>query len=216
MQSRSLIKLLCLTILAAISVMAASASAAQAKYLLLLNGKSVPMLLLGTESLSSYIKAENGLKIQCTGGEGILHLTLFESATQLISSTESTFKGCVWVGSEKTCTINDGGVGLINATGTGKVVMPAAETYIATVESPEFATIFTEGVFCTLPEEEIISGSFHSLIENASASTKTKSGKRLVLNGKLGNSKITEMVGELHFNDMNDPNANWAVHLVEL
>lgn len=210
------LKLLGLTMLAAVSVMAVSASAAQAKYLLLLNGASVNLLNLDLEGLAGYMLAENGLKIACSGGNGLAHVQVLNGGLSVSGTANATFEGCKWVGAEKTCTINDEGAGLVHAGGSGELVMPDASTYIVTAESAEFATIYTEGVFCTIPEEEVVSGKGHLLVLDALKDEKVKLGHLLALDLKLGNSKVKELVGEVHISDEDNPNATIAVHLVNL
>jgi hypothetical protein len=225
MHKRHLIKLVGLTVLAAISVMAVSATAAQAKYTLLLNGKHVAELHLLLKNLPGELKAENGLKIKCSAGEGLAIAKLVEEGKKVTGSAEGTFKGCVWVGSESTCTINDGGAGQIKAKGTGEVVM-TGEQFRVTATSTEFATVFTEGIFCTIPEEEVVSGTADVIIEGEEGATMTEKltlPKGKVLTGhlenlslKLGNSKVTELKGDVHISDFLDPTATIGIHLCGL
>ncbi len=218
MHKRHLTKLLGLTVLAAISVMAVSATAAQAKWLLLLNGAAVEELHLGIAGLEGKLTAKNGLKIKCTSGEGLAIVKKVEGGLKVTGEASGTFKGCVWVGSEKTCTINDGGVGFIKAAGTGEALMEGAETnkVIANAESASFSVIKTEGAFCTVPAEEIVSGSAHVLIENALEDTKIKLGKILQLKLFLGKSEVTELSQEVHISDFLNPEATIGIHLCNL
>ncbi len=216
MHKRHLIKLLGLTVLAAIGVMAVSVTAAQAKYLLLLNGAAVEELHLKIEGLEVKIKAKNGLTMKCTSAEGLAIIKKMEGGLKVTGEVSGTFKGCVWVGSEKTCTINDGGVGLIKFKSSGEIVMPDASTFILNFESAGFSLIKTEGAFCTIPPEEILSGSFHILIENALEDTKVKLGKILQLKVLLGKSELTELTGEVHISDFLNPEATIGFHLCNL
>jgi hypothetical protein len=215
MPRRNLAKLLGLTVLAAISVMAVSASAAQAHYLLLLNGASVASETLSlTQIGTGSITAENGLKISCSGGTGTATANLSVSKEKVTGEAKAKFTGCVWVGSEKTCIINDGGAGVINAKGTGEVIMEGTN-YLITATSAEFTTVLTEGAFCTIPEEEVVSGTAHALINNALADTKLKTANLLNLSLKLGNSKVTSLTAEVSVVDAN-PNATIGIHLQSL
>lgn len=211
MQIRHRIKLLGLTSLAASGLMAMSTSEAQAKYSVLLNGKSIVEITRRLTYLNHHISAENGLKINCTGGEGTATGKVLEGGLKISTSATGTLKGCVWVGSEKTCTINDGGVGLIKTSGSGEVTMPDASTYVERLSNANFATIFTEGVFCTIPEEEVLSGTVNMKILNPLEDTKVKlldlTGGELV----LGNSKVTEVAGETHVEDLNG-DSTFAFH----
>jgi hypothetical protein len=214
MHSRHLTKLLGVTILAAASVMALGASTAQAKYSLLLNGVSVNTLITTLEILSFFLRAENGLKVQCTGGTGTAEAKLVESGAKVTGSASATWKGCVWVGSEKTCTINDGAAGQIKVKANGEMVMPSESEYRMAYSSAEFGTIFSEGVFCTIPEEEVLGGSAHLILLDPLTDTLVKLGHLLPLSLKLGNSKVTEIALEVHIKDANDPTKTFAYHLV--
>jgi hypothetical protein len=215
MDSRNIAKLLGITVLAALGVMAVSVSAAQAKYRLLLNSSSVKKGgLNGTLTGTGSITAENGLKIQCSGGTGAVTGELSATEEKVTGSASVTLTGCVWIGSEKTCTINDGGAGKIKGSGTGEVIMEGTN-YLVTASSAAFTTVLTEGAFCTIPEEEVVSGTAHALIENALADTKTKTGKLLNLSLKLGNSKITSLSAAGSFTS-SEPNATMGIHLVVL
>jgi hypothetical protein len=217
MHKRRLIKLLGVTVLAAVSVMAVSASVAQAKYLLLLNGVSVPELHLGFVGLKGFLKAENGLKLECQSSEGLaIAKSLEEGKKVTITETNATFKECVWVGSEKTCTINDGGKGLIKVKGAGEVSMANKTSYLLKLSGAPFTTLFTEGVFCTIPEEEEIKGGVHVLVEGELPNGTLILGKLAALDIKLGNSKVTELTGEVHLYDFLDPTKTIGIHLVNL
>jgi hypothetical protein len=214
MQKRHLIKLLGLTVLAAISAMAVSATVAQAKFLLLLEGKSVAKINSSLIGLKGRMKAENGLTLECQGGKGEATAESVESGAKVTISVSGTIEGCVWVGSEKTCTINDGGKGLIHSAGTGEVVMPSEGLYIMSIGSSHLASVFTEGVFCTIPEEEEISGTTHLHIEGKLPEGKLLLGNELALNEKLGNSKVTELTGEVHVQCRDNPSAVIGLHWV--
>lgn len=212
------VKLLGVTMLAIIGAMAVSASAAQAKLLLLLNGKSVNQLILTLEYLPGYIKAENGLKLECTGGTGTATAEAVEEGKKVTGSASFTFTGCKWAGN-KFCTINDGGVGLIKLSGSGELTMPDGlngKEYLKIYSSASFAKIKSEGEFCTIPEEETLSGTMSlTLLEGDNDTTKVKLGHLKSINLLLGKSKITECVGEVHIRDQ-DPNATWGISLVNL
>jgi hypothetical protein len=215
MDPRNLVKLLGLTVLAAVSVLAVGASVAQAKYLALLNGTSVnSATLTGAMVGSGFVTAENGLKIECSSGTGTATATLSGTGEKATGSASAILTGCVWVGSEKTCTINDGGAGVIKGKGSGELIMEGTN-YLVTATSAEFTTILTEGAFCTIPEEEVASGTAHALINNALADTKAKTAKLLNLSLKLGNSKIKELNATVEGKDEN-PNATGGIHLVNL
>ena len=214
MYKRSLLKLLGLTALAAIGVMAVSASAANAKWQLLLNGSSVSSGGGPVTSLESSVEVENGLELSCAGGTGSATFELTEEGKKTVGSASGTLEGCVWVGSEKSCTINDGGKGLINVGGSGELTMAESETYIVS-SSEEFATIYTEGPFCTIPEEEVVSGTLKCHLLNPLEGAKVHVCHREAGSLQLGNSAITRFEGEVHMMD-EDPNATFALHLVAL
>jgi len=214
---RHLTKLLSLSALAIIAVMAMSASAAQAEWRLLLNGKKVTELHLRLSGLPGYIKAENGLKIACSGGEG-LAIVKSEGATPK-GTASATFTGCKWE-SNPQCIINDGGEGRINASGAGEVTMlPGEEHYVVTATSgagEPFAIIYSEGAKCTLPEEEEVTGTGSALILEALKDATLKLAHLKADNLKLGNSKVSELVGEVHISDFLDATATIGIHLCNL
>jgi hypothetical protein len=215
MRSRHKIKLLGLSVLAVSAVMALSATAAQAKYLLLLNGKSVSSMKFKLEFLSISVKLENGLAIKCTGGVGSSKASLSESGAKLSGAPSATLTGCVWVASEKTCTINDEGAGQIKLQGTDLMHMTGTEFYLMG-GGAGIGTIFTEGIFCSLPEEEEIGGTASFKVLNALSDTKVKTGDLGSPNLTIGNSKVSELTGEVHVSDADDSNATFGIHLVEL
>ena len=212
MRKRHLVKMLGLTVLAAISVMAVSASAANAEWQLLLNGNSVSSATGTLTALAGRLEAENGLEITCTGGTGTASVELTEGNLKAVGSASGTFEGCKWVGSEKACTINDGGKGLINVGGEGELTMAGGETYVEAT-SEEFATVYSEGAFCTIPEEEVVSGTGKCHVLNPLEAATVHLCHLEAGSLKLGNSAVTALEGEVHIEDAN-PNATFAWHLV--
>lgn len=210
-----LTKILGLTSFAALAALAFSATAAQANYLLLLEGESVQLLNLSVLDLLILVKSENGLDLHCKNGEGTKHVALIGGGTGISTSTSITWIDCEWTGSESTCTINDEGEGLVNVSGNGSLTMSGPSEYGITLSSSELATIYTEGVFCTIPEEEVISGTIGAELLNALEDSKVKLSHHEALDANLGNSQITELSGEAHIRDEN-PDATFGVHLVEL
>lgn len=216
MRRRVSIKLLAVLFLAAGSVMVVNASTAQAEYLLLLNGEAVEKVDLALDKLPSHIKASNGRRVNCSGGGGSIGLSRLGQILGLFLSFH--WYNCSWEGAETTCTINDEseeGEGVIQGSGSGEVVMDEG-SYYAQFESEEIATIYTEGVFCTVPEEEVISGIGHIIFDDALEDAKEKLGQLAPLDLKLGNSEVEELEGTVHISDKDDPSATIAVHLVKL
>lgn len=210
-----LVKVLGMAMLAVVGIMVVSVSAAQAKYLLLLNGASVNELTTTLEYLPGYFKAENGLKFECSGGTGTAADKVGEEGKKVSVSTSITLTGCKWAGN-KFCTINDGGVGLIKMSGSGEMTMPGANEYLKLYTSAAFTIIKTEGELCTIPEKEVLSGTLSlTLLEAANDTTKVKLGHLKNVSLMLGKSKISECVFEVHIRDL-DPNATWGISLVNL
>lgn len=193
-----------------------TASVAQANYLLLLNGKSVSSMNLSVELLNTTKTAENGLEIECEGGTGLVAVKLAGGGAKVVGSASVTLEGCIWVGSESVCTINDGGEGLVNLSAEGELVMSDPSSYKVTASSSEFTTLFTEGIFCTIPEEEVISGTMSVPLLNVLGDTKVKLAHLNADALKLGNLPITELSGESHIRDADNPNATFGIHLVAL
>jgi hypothetical protein len=222
MRGKHLVKLFGLSALVIVAIMAVNASATRAaQWQILLNGANVSSITLDLKALASHMTAENGLEVACEGGTGELTGTKNGTpsgdglATNSVKGSAAvTFEECVWVGSEASCTINDGGAGLINATGNGEAIMNEAGETLVTASSSQFTTIFTEGVFCTIPEEEEVSGGAHLLLLGAAADTVDKLSHLLPLGLKIGNSSVTELEGEGHITDAGNPSATWAIELV--
>lgn len=215
MHRKHLIKALGLSVLVIVGVMAVSASAAQAKYQLLLDGASVPSLHLQLQGLAGYMKIESGLKVECTGGTGLAFGEKKEEDKKVTGSASATFTGCFWAGSETTCQIVNEAEepGVIDASGNGEVVMEGEE-YRVTATSENFTTIYTEDLGgCNVPPEEVVSGTGSALILNALENTKVKLAHLRADSLKYGNSKVLELVGEVHLTDL-DPTKTFGIHLV--
>lgn len=210
MLKKHMIKLLSLSALAIVGVMAVSASAAQGAVHILLNGTNVNLVNLNVLFLHGELEA-NGLVILCEHGKGTAHAT-----TDLVTIEGLAlivFTDCVWVGSEGTCTINDPetGVGTIHAHGEGEVYMEGSDWFIE-AEDSNFATIHTEGIFCNIPAEEVVSGGAKAVIHNAEEAATSHSGEIVEQHLFLGENPVERFVAEAHVTD-EDPTATLALHL---
>lgn len=166
MPQKRLPKLLLLSLLALVATMAIGASAAQAKWLLLRNTDSVLHLALETQVLpEELLVQELGLEIYCSGGEGLLLLSLNGNHSVLTGTFTTSLSGCEVV-DFPFCTVNSPGqaTGLILASGSGTAGMSGNDV-VPQFSSENFAEITIEGELCPLAEiEEVVSGSFHLLI----------------------------------------------------
>lgn len=211
---KHLAKILGLTMLAAVGAMTMSASAAQAKYLLLLGGLSVHELTLNMEMLSLYKKTESGLKIECSGGTATVTLKLVEEGKKITGSLSMKLTGCQWAGN-KFCIVNDGGAGVIKASASGEVTMPKAGEYTLQMTSAAFSTIISEGELCTIPEKEVVSGTGILQILEADAHTLVKLGHLKNVSLKIGQSNVGQVSGEGHLRDLN-PGSTFGISLTGL
>jgi hypothetical protein len=208
------IKTLGLSMLLLSGVIAANASGAHASELqLLLNGKAVNSLNLSLEQLHTLLKAENGGQLLCTGGNGLVLLK--KSEGRVIGTAAGEFTGCRWPGAEKTCTINGpGGVGVIEAESDVEVVMQGPE-YLLMASNDVFATVYTEGTFCTILPEPRVGGTISVSIPNAEEKTTTHSGQLHAV--KLGINVFccqpVSLEGEVHITDL-DPKATFSIGLI--
>ncbi len=212
MLKKHLIKALGLSVLAIVGVMAVTASAAQANYVLELNEKPVTLLHLLLEGLHGLLVAENGLEILCTGGHGLAHVV--NNGATVTGNANGTFTGCVWVGAEETCIIEDpeGGEGVIKAEGTGEVVMEEGNYKVVTTNENEFAVVYTEGLFCTIPEEEVVEGTASASLPDAEEEIATHLASLHADSLRLGGSNVKSLEGEVHITDL-DPEATFSIHL---
>lgn len=210
MHSKHLTTLLCLSALMIVGAMAMGASAAQGAVHILLNGASVNLVNLNLLALHASIEVFPAFTILCEHGTGTAHFT-----TNLVTSSGSfdiVLSNCVWVGSGKTCTINDPGtgVGTVGISGENSVYMEGANWYIE-AESSSFSTIYTEGVFCNIPSEEVMSGSFKAIVNNAEAAA-TSHSVEIVSSEVFFGESTGSFELEAHITDAN-PTATLALHL---
>ncbi len=235
MHRRNLAKILGLALLAAVGVMAVSASAAQAEWEFLREGAGSPSLLQFkvTGLLGEFLVPESNLAIHCTGATGTA--TLHDDGT---GEASGTFHGCTVLGDEQ-CTIypeeeEEGTPGDIPASGTGKLEMSGEgeeeEVYI-TAEGKPFAVWYFSGIFCPLPEETELGGLFLITILDASTLAQVhlvhvdegrdSEGKTELfygnepaeLHGKLLEGEKHEPAVEAHVEEVSK--APTALHLVE-
>ncbi len=192
--------------LAAVAVaigLAASATVASAGYIYLLDGHSVSSLDLKKKTLSTRLKAENELEVECEEGIAESYMTLSEEGKKALGSTAIALSECVWVGAEGFCTINDPGAGegQILLAGNSEVSGMEEEELEVITESEELGTIYTEGAFCTIPEEEELSGSMAETVLDALKDTKVKLTHFNTRNMNLGASQVTEFTALAHESD---------------
>lgn len=151
------VKILCITVLAALGLMATSASTAQA---LTLNVGGVPVAeeeFAGTLEAGSFLVPDLGLKIKCTGGT--VEAVLKSENGTVTRAASVQFTGCDVVGAEKTCTINSPGYedGIVAAQSQGKFQMASAEIF-ALLASENFSEIEIQGLCSVAETEESIGG----------------------------------------------------------
>ena len=173
-------KSLGVSLLALLGTLAASAPAAQANWLLLVNGVSVGKIQLLVTREGGYFLAESGTKIYCENATGVAEASLSAEKTLLGGKATVTFKGCQDEGFGKTCTIHSAGQssGTIVATGVGDIEMeaggPAETVWIKAAGSGgAFTEIIYEGAKCPLNEaEESVSGTLKITVLEALADKK--------------------------------------------
>jgi hypothetical protein len=201
--------------------MAVSASAAQAKWLLLRNGVSVLKLdLKANILLARIVLPELGAEIHCTAGTGTMAASLSGDHKALSASMTATLTGCTdLIG--KACTVSSKGqpAGTIVVSGTGVGGM-TGEEYFVDLASEEFAFVEYHGALCPFDEvEDTLSGEMRIDLPNALADTTSKTayllgkglsywGSEAFLAGSKGepiSMHLTEVVG-----------ASWGMHLVGL
>ena len=225
MHAKYLFKTLILSILVALGVMAVSASAAQAKWLLLRGGASVSELslqgTLGNGALLELFGLE--LQIKCAGGTFTTTLK-GGGTTALAGSASATFTLCDDYGNPKNCTVSSPGDvdGTIKASGSGEGLMLGEKTYL-NLSSSEFTTIAYGGALCPFNEvEAVVSGSVTLTVLSATAQktshtvelddnvlTSGESSAILHNGGELGGSTIIGSAQEAS-------GSTWAIQLTGL
>jgi hypothetical protein len=234
MRAKNLTKILGLSLLVAVGVMAVSASAAQAKWLLLRNGASVLLLELKGEVLLGELRVPGlNLNIHCKKGSATAHLELNAGPTPaahtvLTGTATGVFQECTVLEFSK-CTVKSPGAanGEIKASGKGEGKMTGEEVY-ALVSSKEFASINVEGALCPFEGliEQPVNGNAKLTVTDPLKDETTKLVK-LDDDGLFFGNEPATLEGELlEVGKPRDPwvlahvkeasNASFAVHLVGL
>ncbi len=151
------LKVLGLSLLALVAVMAVSASAAQAKWLLLRNGTSVSSLnLIAEAEEGELLVPELGIAIHCEGGKGEVNVETTEGNKKLLASASPEFQGCTDLNFGEVCTVQGKGdpVGTIGASGTGVGSMEGEKVFVTAASTGEapFADVVYGGEECPLVE----------------------------------------------------------------
>ncbi len=228
MQGKHLYKILGLSLLVAAGVMAMSASAAQAKWLLLKNKVSVNELNLNGQILLGELLVDKlGLKIHCPEGTATLKVALSADKLKTTGSGTATFKKCTMLEFPK-CTVNSPGAaaGEIKASASGELKM-TGETFFAEMSSTEFSTIEITGALCSISEigGQKLNGTLtltmhEPLVDNVThlALLDEKElfyGKeKVILHGELLTPGVLDPAILNHIAEASG--ASWAIHLVEL
>lgn len=157
MRRRKLSKIMGLSVLAVVAVMAMNASAAQATYKLNGGTESAGVLLLHLHlvfGLGEILISPLNVHVHCTGGTGLLHLITDSTMVTLNGSGTADFTGCTVVGFPK-CTVNSPGAaaGLISAKGEGSASMSGTETF-SNLKSANFSEFGFHGALCPFNEIE--------------------------------------------------------------
>lgn len=170
-QARKGIKILGLSLMAALSVMALTAAASQAATEFNLAGKTFTLDgtasedVLGLGGLGILLTVESGIEFHCNdahikgtillGGTVHIHI-LFLECTVGAKGTKNKFCTTYPSSADRTAKTNGGD---ILAEGLGEVINHNG-TYYVKASSATFSTIFlTKGSGCTLPSENAVSGS---------------------------------------------------------
>ncbi len=220
MRARHL-EILGLSLFALVSVMAVSASAAQAEWLLLLNQSSVSSITGTIQLLPFHFYVEElELTISCTGGTATTTLT---GSKVLSVSNTTTVTGCAVTGGEEVCEVHSSGQpdGTIVGSDSGPMDDSGPEEVLALLSSSKISEIEIDGEECSVGEfDATLSGSLRILILEALQDLTTHLvhiedcelfyGTHSV---SLLSSEGSAILG--HARDQN-PNATWAIHLVNL
>lgn len=222
------LKILGLSLLALVGVMAVSASAAQAEWLILLNKESVSSVTvdLATERAGHLLVPDLGLDIACVKGEGTVTATL-ESGNEVLKGSGSIlYTECKDNNFGEVCEVGSKGEesGKIKAIGSGIGGMEGEKVFtkLESTENAPFTDIEYRGEECPLTE---INGEVTGfvLVEVVSPLVDAKlklgivreqdleyGGQPATLEDDLLNTEPAVSITD------DDPNATLALHLVNL
>lgn len=185
-QGRHGIKVLGLSLIAALGLMAFTAAAAQAGEFSLTNGtpettgtftaKGVASESIeGSVALGELLVPGLGISFHCTGGNITGTVLLKDASSKAIAHANILYTGCTVKGN-KFCQVYEThanmlaetNVGNIAASGLGELILMGGQHYLL-VESASFATLYllTSAKGCTLPLENAVNGSTVLFIPNA-------------------------------------------------
>lgn len=225
MFGKHLVKVLGLAMLIVVGLMALGTSAAQAKWLIVVGGKSVSSgQFVGTIVLSSELLAEDlGFSLHCTGGTGQAELKTANGGQELLGSGVVEFTGCVVLEFEEVCIAHSPGkkAGSITASGSGYGSMEGKKIFTE-LASKEFTKIEFLGEECPLAEiDGTVSGRGTGTLVNAEVELKSHfvevDAKELFfgedpvdMHGSEGKESNVEVITE------EASGKPWAIRLVEL
>lgn len=224
MSRKHLIKILGLSLLAAVGIMAVSASAAHAKWLMLRNGASVLSLELEVSlPLGILLIPGLGTELHCAGGEGGIAGSLSGDHKTLTGLAETTFSGCIDPIWNEVCAVGSPGepngkiaasANLVAGMGEGQ------EEYFFNMTSSQFAKAEYRGEECPLTEINArVGGNARVDLLNALADTTLKVGHFLSTGMTLWGGSATAHDGEgeiLPISIEEVSGATWSLHLVNL
>lgn len=197
---RTHLKILGLSSLALVGVLAISASAAQGAWLILKEKAATPNTYESVLHLELDVEALLGellvpdleLEIHCEFGDGTVLAQLSGDHKTLTAGGNITFKECI-VLENPFCTVSSPttGEGEIFAKGEGTATMNGKDV-IGQLSSSEFATIEIEGELCPLNEtKEAVNGTAHVLLLDPSVEAVTHLAHVDELNLKFGEHSAT-------------------------
>lgn len=158
MRQKHKVRIFGLCVLAVVGVMAMSASAAQAKWLILVGGQSVSAAKFDATFNLGEMLLSGLYSLHCTGGTGGATIQATESNTNLLLTGSVSFTGCVMKDAtgkvNKNCSVSSKGqtVGTISISESSGVTMEGEKTF-AILESEEFSLIQIVGALCPIATE---------------------------------------------------------------
>ena len=215
-------RILGLSLLAAVGVMAVSASAAQGKWLLL-NNKTSVLLQTFNASINSieFLVPSIGFNIYCIGATGTDHTQLNGSHVSQTGGVEVTFFECEDLNFGEVCAVRGEGdpIGKISA-GTSGTASMSGEKVLINAETSNFATIEYLGEECPLTEiNGGVSGSLTAEIANPLEDAATHTVTIVAQNLECGGEPVEYHAagGGPVTGTITTPNgATYASHLVAL
>ena len=203
-------KVLGLSLLVAVGLTAIGAATAQAGYKLSKGGASTSLLEVVGEVLLTELNTEGEVNLHCGGGGA--GIGLGAGGGVVLGGADIHYGGCSVLGNPFCEVSSEPAAGDMELLifGEGEVVSMTGSVTTFLIESSELSTVYFEGPFCTLPEEEVISGSLNLNVLEAETSATTHM-VHIEEDELFFGENAAEFSGSAHMQDASEK--AWAIEL---